>query len=79
MYKRQEAWGGNAKFVKQLETVQMTEATKVLGYSSTTSYTALRAEPGMYPLKTNKRRDKVEMTIESKEHAKKEVASHYDI
>ena len=32
-----EVWGGNAKFVKQLETVQTTAAKKVLGCSSTTS------------------------------------------
>ena len=35
------------------KTVQITAATKVLGYSSATSITVLRAELGMYPLKTN--------------------------
>ena len=49
-----EVWEGNAKLVKQLETVQMTAATQVLGCSSTTSNTVLRAELGMYPLKTNR-------------------------
>ena len=49
-----EVWEGNAKFVKQLETVQMTAAKKILGCSSTTSNTVLRAELGMYPLKTNR-------------------------
>ena len=49
-----EVWEGNAKFVKQLETVQMTAATKILGCSSTTSNTVLRAELGMYPLETNR-------------------------
>ena len=49
-----EVWEGNAKFVKQLETVQMTAAKKILGGSSTTSSTVLRAELGLYPLKTNK-------------------------
>ena len=50
-----EAWEGNAKFVKQLETVQMTAAKKILGCSSTTSNTAvLKAELRMYPLKTNR-------------------------
>lgn len=49
-----EVWEGNAKLVKQLETVQMTAAKKVLGCSSTTSNTVLRAELGMYPLKTNR-------------------------
>ena len=34
-----EVWEGNAKLVKQLETVQMTAAEKVLGCSSTTSNT----------------------------------------
>ena len=47
-----EIWEGNAKFVKQLETVQMTAAKKIPGCSSTTSNTVLRAELGMYPLKT---------------------------
>ena len=47
-----EVWEGNAKLVKQLETVQMKGAKKVLGCSSTTSNTVLRAELGMYPLKT---------------------------
>ena len=32
-----EVWEGNAKFVKQLETVQMTAAKNVPGCSSTTS------------------------------------------
>ena len=32
-----EAWQGNAKLVKQLETVQMAAAKKVPGCSSTTS------------------------------------------
>ena len=45
-------WEGSAKFVKQLRTVQMTAAEKMLGCSSTTSNIVLRAEPGMYPLET---------------------------
>ena len=49
----EELWEGNAKLVKQLETVQMT-AKKVQGCSSTTSNTVSRAELGMYPLKTNR-------------------------
>ena len=44
----------NAKLAKQLETVQMTAAKKVLGCSSTTSNTIVRAELGMYSLKTNR-------------------------
>ena len=48
-----EMWKGNSKFVKQLETVQMTAAEKVLAYPSTTSNSALGAELGTYPLKTN--------------------------
>ena len=43
-----QVWEGNAKLVKQLETVQMTAAKKMLGCSSTTSDTVLRAELGMY-------------------------------
>ena len=45
---------GNAKFVKQLETVQMSAAKKKLGCSSTTSNRALRAGLGMHPLETNR-------------------------
>ena len=45
-----EVWEGNAKFVKQSNTVQMSAAKNILRCSSTTSNTA---ELGMYPLKTN--------------------------
>ena len=38
-----EIWEGNAKFVRQLKTVQMTAARKILGCSSTTGNTVLRA------------------------------------
>ena len=49
----QEKYGKrNAKFVKQVETVQMTAAKKILGCS--TSNTVLGAELGMYPLKENR-------------------------
>ena len=45
----------NAKFIKQLETVQMTAATKkVLGGSGTTSNTVFRAELEMYVHITNR-------------------------
>ena len=47
-----EVWEGNAKLENQLETVLMTAAKGVLGCSSTRSITVLRAELGMYPLKT---------------------------
>ena len=47
-----EVWEGNATFVKQLETVQMAAAKNILGCSSTTSNTVLRAELGMHLLKT---------------------------
>ena len=46
-----EVWERNAKFVKQLKTVQMTAAKNILGCSSTMSNTLLRTELGMYPLK----------------------------
>ena len=50
-----EVWEGNAKFVQQLETaVQITVARMILGCSSTTSNTVLRADIGVYPLKTNR-------------------------
>ena len=45
---------GNAKFVKELETVQMTAAKKIQGCSSTTGNTVLRAELGMYSLETKR-------------------------
>ena len=48
-----EVWERNPKFVK-LETVQMTAAKKILGCSSTTSNTVLRADLGMYPRETNR-------------------------
>ena len=40
--------------VKQLETVQLTAAKKVLGRSRTTSNIVSKAELGMYPLETNR-------------------------
>ena len=49
-----EVWEGNAKFVKQLETLQRTAAKKILGCGSTTSNTVLRAELAIYPLRTNR-------------------------
>ena len=49
-----EVWEGNAKLVKQLEIVRLAAAKKVLGCSSTTSNTSLRAELGMCPLKTRR-------------------------
>ena len=39
---------------EKLETVQMSAAKEILGCSKTTSNTALRAELGMYALKTNR-------------------------
>ena len=45
------------------KTVQTTAAEKVLRGTSTTRNTALRAELGMHPLKTNRDIEKVEMTI----------------
>ena len=47
-----EVWEGNAKLVKQPETIQMTAAKKVLTCSSKTGTAVLRAELGMYPLET---------------------------
>ena len=44
-----EVWEGNGKFVKQLERVQMTAAKNMLGCSSTTINTVLRAELGKVP------------------------------
>ena len=47
-----EVWEGNKKLADKWETVQMSAAKKILGCSETTSNTALRAELGMYALKT---------------------------
>ena len=49
-----EVWEGNAKLEKQMERGQMTAAKKVPRCSRTTSNTVLRADLGMYPLKTNR-------------------------
>ena len=70
------AWEGNAKFVKQLETVQMTAATKVLGWSSTTSNTVSRAELGVYPLRPNRDAMKLKWQNKVRNVPKKEVANH---
>ena len=49
-----DVWEGNAMLVKKLETVPMTAAKKILGCSKTASNTSLRAELGIYSLKTNR-------------------------
>ena len=59
----EEVSEGNAKFVQQLETVQMIAAKKILGCSSATSNIVLRAEIGMYQLKTNRDVRKLNGTI----------------
>ena len=48
-----EVWEGNAKFVKELETGQMTAAKRILGCSSTARNAVLRAELGMSLFTTN--------------------------
>ena len=50
-----------AKLVKKLETVPMTAAKRILGCSKTASNTALRAELGIYSLKTNRDLEETEM------------------
>ena len=50
----------NAKFVKQLETVQTTTAKKVLGCSSSSSNTVSTTELGVYPPKTSRDMRKLE-------------------
>ena len=49
-----EVWEGNARFVEQLEIVQMATAKNILGCSSTTRNSVPRAELRMYPLETNR-------------------------
>ena len=48
-----DVWEGNAKFVKQLETVHLAAALKIRRYSTAASNTVLRAELGTDGLKTN--------------------------
>ena len=76
----QEVWEGNAKCVKQLETVQMTAAEKIPRCPCTTTveHTQLRAQLGIYPLKRKRdmRKLKCQYEIPGKEYAKKEVSSH---
>ena len=63
--------------IKQLEAVHMTAAKQILGCSSTTSKTVLRAELGVYPRKTNRDviKMKHEMTILSEGRAKRSCRS----
>ena len=49
-----EVWGGNAKAVKQLETVQTTAAKNVLGCPSSTSNKSIKSRTGNAPAKTNR-------------------------
>ena len=73
----QEKYGqGSAKFVKQVETVQMTAAKKILGCS--TSNTVLRAELGMYPLKTHRGVRKLKWQYEVKNVPKKRLPAIVD-
>ena len=70
-------WEGNTKFVKQLETVQMTAAKEVIGCSSTTSDTVLRAELGMCPLITTRDARMLKwQDDEERNMPKKKVTSH---
>ena len=72
-----EVWDGNAKFVKQLETAQMTPATKILGCSITTRNTnhSIKSRTRNVPTSNKSRREKANGNI-NKEYARKEVASH---
>ena len=73
-----EVWEGNAKFAIQLETVQMTTAKKILGCSSTTSTTVLRAKRGMYPLKTNRDARKLKWQYKVKNMPEKRLPAIVD-
>ena len=64
----------NATFGKQLETVQMAAAKKMLRCSSTTSNTVSRAQLATYQLKTT--RDTRKLNWQYKVRNKKEVARH---
>ena len=69
---------GNAKLVKQLKTVQMAPAKKVLGCSSTTSNTVIRAELGMYPLETNRDARKLKWQYKVRNMPKKRLPAIAD-
>lgn len=48
-----KVWAGKAKLVKQLETLQITVAKKILEGSRTTSDTVLKAALEVYLIETN--------------------------
>ena len=73
-----EVWEGNAKFIKQLKTVQMTATKKILGSSSTTSNTVLREELGLYPLKTNRDVRKLKWQYKVKDMPEKRLPAIVD-
>ena len=62
----------------QLETVQMAAAKRVLGCSSTTSNTVLRAELGICPLKTNRDVRKLKWQCKVKNMPKKRLPAIAD-
>ena len=73
-----EVWEENAKLVKQLETVQMTAAEKMLRCSRTTSNAVLRAVLGMHPLKTNGDMRKLKWQYEVRNVPKKRLPAIVD-
>ena len=68
-----QVWEGNAKFVKQPETMQMTAAKNIRGCSSTMSNTVLRAELGMHSLKANRDVRKLKWQSKVKNMAEKRL------
>ena len=73
-----EVWEGNAKLVKQLETVQMTAAKKTPRCLSTTSNTVLRAELGTHPLRTNRVKKKLKRQYKVRNMPQKRLAAIVD-
>ena len=71
-----KAWEGNAKSIKQMETVQLKKV--VLGFSSTTSSTVLRAELEMCPLKTTRGMRKLKWQHRVKSAPKKRLPAIVD-
>ena len=67
-----EIWKVSTKFVKQLETVQMTAAKKALRCSNTTSNKQNWEITHVIPIES----EKFDMAIESKERAKKKFVSN---
>ena len=69
-------WEGNTTFVKERETVQVTEIK--IGYPTTISNSVLREKLGMYPLKTSKDGRKLKLQYNLRNMPKKRLPAILD-